>query len=67
MISTPYNPDDQTTADGEEKDLTVPLSKGLVTLSTLSKSRWHNLSQLDIIKVHRPTKVLKTWLGRKGS
>ena len=35
----------------EAKDPSTPLSEGLVTLSVLPKSRWHNLSQLDIIKV----------------
>ena len=35
----------------EPEDHPAPLREGLVTLSTLPKSRWHNLSQLDIIKV----------------
>ena len=28
-----------------------PLGEGLVTLTTLPKSHWHNLHNLDIIKV----------------
>ena len=35
----------------EPENQSVPLREGLVTLSTLPKSRWHNLSQLDVIKV----------------
>ena len=35
----------------EEKALT-PISEGLVTLSNLPKSRWHNLQQLDVIRKH---------------
>ena len=35
----------------EPEDQSTPLREGLVTLSTLPKSRWHNLSQLEIIKV----------------
>lgn len=30
----------------------LPLAEGLVTLSRLPKSRWHNLQQLDVIKEH---------------
>ena len=38
----------------------VPLSDGLVTLSTLPKSRWHNLQNLDIIKQrNKPTEPPK--------
>ena len=37
--------------DSLEKN-TAPLADGLVTLSTLLKSRWHNLQNLDIIKLH---------------
>lgn len=33
------------------RDPSSPLAKGLVTLSSLPKSRWSNLQQLDIIKV----------------
>jgi U3 small nucleolar RNA-associated protein 21 len=33
-----------------------PLLEGLVTLSNLPKSRWHNLQQLDIIKQHNKPK-----------
>lgn len=33
-----------------------PLSEGLITLSNLPKSRWHNLQQLDIIKQHNKPK-----------
>lgn len=33
-----------------------PLSEGLVTLSNLPKSRWHNLQQLDVIKRHNKPK-----------
>ena len=33
-----------------------PLSDGLVTLSCLPKSRWHNLQQLDVIKLHNKPK-----------
>ena len=33
-----------------------PLEEGLVTLSNLPKSRWHNLQQLDIIKQHNKPK-----------
>ena len=29
----------------------VPLEKGLLTLSTLPKSHWSNLQNMDIIKV----------------
>ena len=36
--------------DPSEKNI-VPLADGLVTLSTLPKSRWHNLQNLDIIKL----------------
>ena len=35
----------------EQEDHSTPLCEGLVTLSTLPKSRWHNLSQLEVIKV----------------
>ncbi len=42
--------------DGEE-DMTdssteklIPLEQGLITLSNLPKSRWHNLQNLDLIK-----------------
>jgi len=33
-----------------------PLEEGLVTLSNLPKSRWHNLQQLDIIKLRNKPK-----------
>ena len=36
----------------ERRDTSLPLCEGLVTLSTLPKSRWHNLTSLDVIKVH---------------
>ena len=36
----------------ERRDSSLPLCEGLVTLSTLPKSRWHNLTSLDVIKVH---------------
>ena len=36
--------------DPSSEERTAPLSDGLVTLSTLPKSRWHNLQNLDIIK-----------------
>lgn len=37
-----------------------PLSEGLVTLSDLPKSRWHNLLHLDVIKRHnKPTEPPK--------
>ena len=36
--------------DPSEKNI-APLADGLVTLSTLPKSRWHNLQNLDIIKL----------------
>ena len=36
--------------DPSEKNI-VSLANGLVTLSTLPKSRWHNLQNLDIIKL----------------
>ena len=37
-------------AEDPLEERTAPLSDGLVTLSTLPKSRWHNLQNLDIIK-----------------
>ena len=37
-------------AEGISEENVAPLSDGLVTLSTLPKSRWHNLQNLDIIK-----------------
>ena len=38
--------------EGEEGErLVTPLGEDLVTLSTLPKSRWSNLQNLDIIKV----------------
>ena len=37
-------------AEEMEED-TAPLSEGLITLSTLPKSHWHNLLNLDVIKV----------------
>ena len=51
--------DDDIRGDESLKKVT-PLSEGLVTLSTLPKSRWHNLQQLDIIKRHnKPTEPPK--------
>ena len=35
----------------EEQGEVVPISKGLLTLSALPKSRWHNLELLDTIRV----------------
>ena len=40
----------------ETQGETHPLSEGLVTLSNLPKSRWHNLQQLDTIKQHNKPK-----------
>ena len=37
-------------AEEHSDERTAPLSDGLVTLSTLPKSRWHNLQNLDVIK-----------------
>lgn len=37
-------------AEDPSEEKIAPLSEGLVTLSTLPKSRWHNLQNLDIIK-----------------
>ena len=38
--------------EGEEGErLVTPLGEDLVTLSTLPKSRWSNLQNLDVIKV----------------
>lgn len=43
-----------------EHPVAVPLADGLVTLSDLPKSRWHNLQQLDVIKQHnKPTEPPK--------
>lgn len=36
----------------------TPLGKGLVTLSSLPKSRWYNLQHLDVIKVSSPPLVV---------
>ena len=36
----------------DKASATSPLAAGLVTLSSLPKSRWHNLQNLDIIKVY---------------
>ena len=33
------------------QDLVLPISKGLLTLSAVPKSRWHNLELLDTIRV----------------
>lgn len=49
--------DGHTTLHGD--DITrefPPLAEGLVTLSCLPKSRWHNLQQLDVIKQHNKPK-----------
>lgn len=37
-------------AEDHSEENTAPLSDGLVTLSALPKSRWHNLQNLDVIK-----------------
>ena len=44
------------TEETEEEDVAVvlplaPLGEGLITLSTLPKSHWSNLQNLDVIKV----------------
>ena len=45
--------------DPSEKNI-APLADGLVTLSTLPKLRWHNLQNLDIIKLrNKPPKQPK--------
>ena len=36
------------------KGVVVPLREGMVTLSTLPKSHWSNLQNIDIIKVCMP-------------
>ena len=47
-------------AEDPSEERTAPLSDGLVTLSTLSKSQWHNLQNLDIIKQrNKPVEPLK--------
>ena len=44
--------DEEEEEEGERGDgLVAPLGEDLVTLSTLPKSRWSNLQNLDIIKV----------------
>ena len=41
---------DMLTEDSRKEESMTPLCEGLVTLSTLPKSRWSNLQNLDIIK-----------------
>ena len=48
------------TLSGEMLDPSSPLAEGLVTLSSLPKSRWSNLQHLDIIKVC-PTCLYILW------
>ena len=47
----PVSQTDMETAK-DKASATSPLAAGLVTLSSLPKSRWHNLQNLDIIKVY---------------
>ena len=44
--------EEETTGEGDDDSgAVIPLEDGLVTLSTLPKSHWSNLLNLDIIKV----------------
>ena len=47
---------DEGTNEEDVSECPHPLSEDLVTLSTLPKSRWYNLQQLDVIKQHNKPK-----------
>ena len=52
MVAVDMEKEGEGEGEGERGDGSVtPLGEGLVTLSTLPKSHWSNLQNLDIIKV----------------
>lgn len=55
LVSTEKDSAEPTPKEGVAED-PCPLSEDLVTLSTLPKSRWYNLQQLDVIKQHNKPK-----------